>query len=370
MNIDQSSHPLADRTARPDGSCVRVGPVDIGSQTFAVISGPCAVENEAQLERAARMVTAAGVPLLRGGAFKPRTSPYSFQGLGEHGLRLLDDVGRGANLPVVTEVMSIEQVGVVARYADVLQVGARNMHNFALLKALGDIGKPVLLKRGLAATVEEWLCAAEYILQAGNPDVILCERGIRTFETSTRNTLDLNSVALLKTLTHLPVLVDPSHGTGRHELVKPLALAALAAGADGVIVEAHPEPDAAWSDGAQSLDGAELESLMQSLGRLAPAFGRRLATATPTPLAPRIAAYQRRIDAIDDSLAALLEERVRLEGLVEPARTEAGGLVRAGNRKYAVLNPMGDDAPIVATTGAFHSIIGERRPSEEKCNAA
>ena len=268
------------RGARPEGTRVRVGNVEIGGSEIVVAAGPCSVETEAQVQEAARAVAAAGARLLRGGAFKPRTSPYAFQGLGEEGLRLLAEAGADTGLPVVTEVMTAEDVPLVARYADALQVGARNAQNFALLKALGRAGKPVLLKRGFATTVDELLMSAEYVLAHGNPDVILCERGIRTFETCTRNTLDLNAVVVLKQLTHLPVLVDPSHGTGRRELVAPLSKAALAVGADGLIIEVHPRPEEALSDGPQSLTPDLFGRLMRDLVGYAFLEGRHLGPQT------------------------------------------------------------------------------------------
>ncbi|MBI2923116.1 MAG: 3-deoxy-7-phosphoheptulonate synthase [Planctomycetes bacterium] len=253
--------PLHDRRRFPAGTVVRVGSVEIGGPAPILIAGPCSVESEEMIQRTATAVAAAGARMLRGGAFKPRTSPYDFQGFGAKGLRWLAEAGRRAGLPVVTEVMGWEDVPLVARHADMLQVGARNMQNFALLRALGRCGRPVLLKRGAGATVEEWLMAAEYVLSSGNPDVVLCERGIRTFERATRHTLDLNAVVLALQRTHLPVLVDPSHAAGLRALVPALAMAGLAAGAHGVIVEVHPDPDRALSDGAQSLDLEAFERL-------------------------------------------------------------------------------------------------------------
>jgi 3-deoxy-7-phosphoheptulonate synthase len=268
---------LASRAFQPEPSVVRLAHgVELGGAELVVMAGPCAVESEAQVLATARAVAAAGARVLRGGAFKPRTSPYSFQGLGAEGLELLAAAGRAAGLPVVTEVVAPEDVPLVARHADVLQVGARNMQNFRLLEALGAAGRPVLLKRGLVATLEELLLAAEYVLAAGNPEVILCERGIRTFARETRNTLDLAAIPLLKERSHLPVIADPSHGTGLRALVPPLAKAALAAGADGLIVEVHPDPDTALSDGPQSLTFEGFARLMAELRTLAPALGRRL----------------------------------------------------------------------------------------------
>jgi 3-deoxy-7-phosphoheptulonate synthase len=230
-----------------------VGGATIGGGTLSVMAGPCSVESRDQLMATADAVAAAGATILRGGAFKPRTSPYTFQGLGMEGLELLAEARERTGLPIVTEVMEPGQVDLVAEHADLLQVGARNMQNYPLLMAVGRSSRPVLLKRGLSATIEEWLMAAEYIVSSGNPSVVLCERGIRTFETSTRNTLDLAAVPLLRHLTHLPVVVDPSHATGKRSLVRPMALAAVAAGADGIMVEVHPDPDEALSDGEQSI---------------------------------------------------------------------------------------------------------------------
>ncbi len=247
---------------------VRTGPVSIGGGDLVVMAGPCAVEDEMTLWEAAHAVRAAGAVVLRGGAYKPRTSPKAFQGLGEPGLAMLKRVAVGTGLATVTEVLDTRDVERVAEHADILQIGSRNMQNTALLKEVGRIKKPVLLKRGMSATVEEWLLAAEYILEAGNPDVILCERGIRTFETATRNTLDLSAVSLLKELSGLPVVVDPSHGTGRRSLVAPMSRAAVAAGADGLIIEVHPYPKAAACDGPQSLTPEEFSRLMLQVRKI------------------------------------------------------------------------------------------------------
>jgi 3-deoxy-7-phosphoheptulonate synthase len=269
---------LASRERHPAATVIAVGggpaPVRIGGEAVQVIAGPCAVESWDQLLAAARAAKAAGATLLRGGAFKPRTSPYAFQGLGEEALRLLARAREASGLPVVTEVMSAEALPLVLEYADVLQVGSRNMQNFDLLRAVGKARRPVLLKRALAGTIEELLLAAEHVLAAGNPDVILCERGIRTYETATRNTLDLGAVAVLKERTHLPVIVDPSHATGRRSLVPPMALAAVAAGADGLLVEVHPDPDRALSDGPQSLTPELFAELMPRVRAVARAVGR------------------------------------------------------------------------------------------------
>ena len=248
----------------------------IGGESVMVVAGPCAIENEDILKETAFKVRGSGAVALRGGAFKPRTSPYSFQGMGEDGLRMLARIGEEMNMPVVTEIMDSEDIDLVSRYADILQVGARNMQNFSLLKKLGKIDKPVILKRGLAATIEEWLSAAEYILAGGNGQVILCERGVRTSETWTRNTLDLSAVALVKELSHLPVMVDPSHATGVRSLVTPMARAAVAAGADGIMVEVHPHPERALSDGDQSLTPKGFSQLMKDIDPIARALGRRV----------------------------------------------------------------------------------------------
>ena len=267
---------LAARELHPAGSVVRVGKVEIGARKLAVMAGPCAIENAGQIESAARAVKAAGAHILRGGAFKPRTSPYSFQGMEAEGLLLLERAGHAAGLPVVTEVMDPHDIDKIAQHADMLQVGARNAQNFSLLRRLGKVDKPILLKRGMSTKLDEFLMAAEYILSAGNPNVVLCERGIRTFETATRNTLDLNAVPVLKGWTHLPVIVDPSHGTGIWSLVKPMALAAIAAGADGLMIEVHPQPEHALSDGPQQLRPDRFAELMAALAPVAEAVGRML----------------------------------------------------------------------------------------------
>src|SRR5215471_11733415 len=256
---------LVSRQVKPQRSVVEVGDVSIGDGSFVVIAGPCSVESEEQLFSTAKAVKAAGAKMLRGGAYKPRTSPYEFQGLGVEALKLLRQVREKFGLPVVTEVMGTEDIELICQYADMLQVGARNMQNFNLLRRLAKVDKPILLKRGPSASVKEWLLAAEYLLAGGNSNVVLCERGIKTFETETRNTLDLASVALARELSHLPVIVDPSHGTGRRELIQPASRAALAIGADGLIIEVHPCPERALSDGAQSLNLDEFAKMMRSL---------------------------------------------------------------------------------------------------------
>jgi len=267
---------VASREVKPEPTVVRAGSLSIGNGQLGIIAGPCSVENEEQTLATARAVKAAGATALRGGAFKPRTSPYSFQGLKEDGLKILAAARDETGLAVVTEVIGTEDVSLVARYADVLQIGARNMQNYRLLEAVGEQGKPVLLKRGASATLDELLLAAEYILNAGNPNVMLCERGIRTFEAHTRYTLPLATVPWLHERTHLPVVVDPSHGTGHTSLVTPMAAAAVAAGADGLIVEVHPEPEAALSDGYQSLDFEQFEQFMAICRRVAEAVGKQM----------------------------------------------------------------------------------------------
>ena len=269
---------LVSRQHHPERSTVWVGPpgheVPIGPGTFTLIAGPCAVEGPDQTFEAARMAQSAGATILRGGAFKPRTSPYAFQGLGKQGLEVLAEARRATGMPVVTEVVDARDVGMVAEFADMLQVGNRNMANFGLLQAVGEAGKPVLLKRGVTATVEEWLMAAEYIAQRGNLDVVLCERGIRTFEQATRSTLDLSAVPIVQATSHLPVIVDPSHASGRRDLVVPLSRAAIGVGADGLIVDVHPSPETALCDGPQALHGTDLRELAQAVRKLPPAMGR------------------------------------------------------------------------------------------------
>jgi 3-deoxy-7-phosphoheptulonate synthase len=268
---------LASRDFKPTDTIVEAGGQYVGGREFVVMAGPCSVESREQLVRTAIGVAGSGAALLRGGAFKPRTSPYAFQGLGEDGLDLLELGKQATGLPIITEVMEPGQVDRVAQSADILQIGARNMQNFPLLKEIGRTGKPTMLKRGLSATIEEWLMAAEYIMHAGNPNVILCERGIRTFETTTRNTLDLSAIPVIKRLSHLPIIADPSHGTGHRYLVQPMALAAAAAGADGLLIEVHPEPDTALSDGPQSLTLEQFEDLMHALEQVLTAVDRPLA---------------------------------------------------------------------------------------------
>jgi 3-deoxy-7-phosphoheptulonate synthase len=275
VNISEP-YKLASRAFRPQGTVVRLDDVRIGGDEVVVMAGPCSAESDEQVHATAAAVKRAGAKVLRGGAFKPRSSPYSFQGLGEDGLRMLRDAATAHNLKLVSEVMDASQIDVVARYADILQVGARNMQNFSLLRELGHAQKPVFLKRGISATIEEWLLSAEYVLSGGNMDVILCERGIRTFETYTRNTLDISAIPIVKKLSHLPVFVDPSHGTGRRDKVAPMARAAVAAGADGLIIEVHVDPDHALSDGAQTMFPSQFDRLMAELRIIAPAIGRTI----------------------------------------------------------------------------------------------
>jgi 3-deoxy-7-phosphoheptulonate synthase len=269
---------LAGKTFRPEGTVVRLkNGVSVGGPQVPVAAGPCSVESREQLMRAAEAVSQSGARLLRGGAYKPRSSPYSFQGLGEEALKLLREAGDQLGMAVVSEVMAISQIPLMVAYVDVLQVGARNMQNFDLLRELGKVRKPVLLKRGIAATLEELLLSAEYIMAGGNYEVILCERGIRTFETYTRNTLDISAIPIIHKLSHLPIVADPSHGTGRRDKVAPMARAAIAAGADGLLIEVHPDPDRALSDGAQSLYPEQFAKLMDEMRMIAPAVGRTVA---------------------------------------------------------------------------------------------
>ena len=267
---------LASRTFKPERSAVSFDEFRVGGDEVIVMAGPCSVETEEQIAAAAAAVKKAGAKILRGGAFKPRSSPYSFQGLGEDGLRMMRAAADAEGLKVVSEVMDVSQIELVAGYADILQVGARNMQNYTLLRELGKARTPVLLKRGIAATIEEWLLSAEYVLAGGNTDVILCERGIRPFESYTRNTLDISAIPVIQKLSHLPIIADPSHGTGLRDKVAPMARAAIAAGADGLIIEVHPDPDHALSDGAQSIFPLQFDRLMAELRIIAPAIGRSI----------------------------------------------------------------------------------------------
>jgi 3-deoxy-7-phosphoheptulonate synthase len=309
---------LAARGPSDPTTRVRIRDVVIGAAEFVVIAGPCSVETSDQVRRIVEPVARSGAALFRAGAYKPRTSPYAFQGLGDEGLAILADVASPV-LPIVSEALDSAQLQAIAARADVVQIGARNMHNTALLRAAAQAGRPVLLKRGFAATVDELLLAAEYILAHGNPHVLLCERGIRSFDRATRNTVDLASVALLKRLTHLPVLVDPSHATGRADLVAPIANAALAVGADGLVVEVHHDPKASWSDPDQALSCEAFDDLMHELAVRAPLFGRSIRSAATTDDAA-LHRCRRTLDAIDEALLALHLERVRLFRLVTSVR--------------------------------------------------
>ena len=271
-----SPYKLAAKAFRPSGTVIKIGKIEIGGNQVIVMAGPCSVENKEQIERSADIVADGGAQVLRGGAFKPRSSPYSFQGLGEEGLKMMREAADRRGLLMISEVMDSTQIPLLVQYSDILQIGARNMQNYNLLRELGKIRKPVMLKRGLSATIEEWLLSAEYILSGGNYDVMLCERGIRTFETYTRNTFDVSAIPVIHKLSHLPIIGDPSHGTGRRDQVPPMARAAVAAGADGLIMEVHHDPDHAMSDGAQSMYPAQYEDLMRQLRIIAPAVGRSM----------------------------------------------------------------------------------------------
>ncbi len=324
---------------------VEVGGVRFGDGGFPVIAGPCSVESEAQVMETAHVVARGGAAMLRGGAFKPRTSPYSFQGLGADGLRLLRRAGDETGLPVVTEAMEPETVGLVADWADMIQIGSRNMQNFPLLKEAGRRGRPVLLKRGMSSTIDEWLLAAEYILEAGNGRVVLCERGIRTFETRTRNTLDISAVPVVRRLSHLPVVVDPSHAAGARDLIVPLARAGRAAGAHGMMVEVHPRPDQALSDGPQQLDAGGFRELMEALG---------------------IGTLREEIDLIDREIVRLLAERLRRALDIGREKTRRGLPVLAQDREEAVLDGVRRSARSHglderATAELFRLVIGQSR---------
>jgi 3-deoxy-7-phosphoheptulonate synthase len=272
----QDPYKLASRTTNPEGTVIDVGGVRFGGDQVVVMAGPCSVESREQIIQTAIAVKEAGASVLRGGAFKPRTSPYSFQGLGEEGLKYLAEAREITGLPVISEVMTVEAIDLVAEYVDILQIGARNMQNYGLLQAVGKTNRPVMLKRGISGEIQELLMCAEYILSNGNMQVMVCERGIRTYETATRNTFDINAIPVLKQLTHLPVVADPAHGTGQWEYVSPIAKAAVAAGADALMIEVHPNPSKAWSDGAQSLTFERFGSLMKELKAIASAVGRQL----------------------------------------------------------------------------------------------
>lgn len=271
-----SPYKLASRHFKPGGSVIKIKDVEIGGDKLVIMAGPCSVENRDQIEMSAEIVAKGGAKVIRGGAFKPRSSPYSFQGLGEEGLKMLREAADRNGLLVISEVMDQSQLPLLCEYSDILQIGARNMQNFNLLRAVGNVRTPALLKRGIAATIEELLLSAEYILSGGNYDVILCERGIRTYETFLRNTMDISAIPAVKKLSHLPIIADPSHGTGKREFVLPMARAAVAAGADGLLVEVHPDPDRAVSDGAQTLKPAQFEEMMRQCRLIAQAVGRSM----------------------------------------------------------------------------------------------
>ncbi|MGZ8474652.1 MAG: bifunctional 3-deoxy-7-phosphoheptulonate synthase/chorismate mutase [Candidatus Limnocylindria bacterium] len=370
-----SPYKLASVEHQVDRTRVRINGVQIGEgQELVVIAGPCAVESREQLFETARCVKREGARVLRGGAFKPRTSPYSFQGLGLPALKLLAEAHESTGMPVVSEVVDPADVPAFEEYIDVLQVGARNMHNFVLLKAVGQSRRPVLLKRGLSATIEEWLLAAEYVLSAGNPNVILCERGIRTFETATRNTLDLSAVPVLRGRTHLPIVVDPSHGTGHRALVAPMALASAAVGADGLIIEVHPDPANARSDGDQSLSFEEFGALMDELRRLQ--FVRSADSVPAQPQAPSpvaaadgIEEVRDRIDDLDARLAAMVQERAALALEVQRRRApNAHG--HDVNRERALLEraASGTDGPMtpVELTMVFDALLRASRAVQRR----
>jgi 3-deoxy-7-phosphoheptulonate synthase len=316
-----SPHKLASLEHQRDRTRITIGGTAIGAgNPLVVMAGPCSVETPEQLFDTARLVKREGAQMLRGGAYKPRTSPYAFQGLGEEGLELMVQAREETGLPIVSEMTDASQMELFERHVDLIQIGSRNMHNFTLLRAAGQGRTPVLLKRGFGATIDEWLMAAEYVLSAGNSNVILCERGIRTFETATRNTLDLSAVPVLREMTHLPIVVDPSHGTGRRSLVGPMALGAAAVGADGLLIEVHPDPPHARSDGDQSLSFPEFGSLMDELRRLEFLRRRDGADAPDGPIPAGVGEMRARVDEIDDRLVRLLEERARLAVAISDAK--------------------------------------------------
>jgi 3-deoxy-7-phosphoheptulonate synthase len=316
-----SPHKLASLEHTSERTRIKVGDSIIGAGSpLVVMAGPCAVESREQLFATARWVRREGAHVLRGGAFKPRTSPYAFQGLGEPALKMLAEAREETGMPIISELTDPADVEIFDRYVDIIQIGARNMHNFVLLRAAGQTRRPVMLKRGLAATIDEWLMAAEYVLSAGNSNVILCERGIRTFERATRNTIDLSAVPVLREMTHLPIMIDPSHGTGKRSLVGPMALAGAAVGADGLLIEVHPDPPRARSDGDQSLSFEEFGALMDELRRLEYLRGEGRGAGRPPEMPVGIGGIRERIDAIDGQLVELIEERARLALAVQSAK--------------------------------------------------
>jgi 3-deoxy-7-phosphoheptulonate synthase len=381
-----TAYKLVSREARPIRSTVFVDGVPIGPGRFTLIAGPCAIETPEQTLDAALTAQRSGATLLRGGAFKPRTSPYAFQGLGRRGLEILSEVSRAVGLPTVTEVLAIEDLDLVAGHTDMLQIGARNMQNFALLRAVGSLGKPVLLKRGLSATIDEWLLAAEHVAHAGTLDIVLCERGIRTFETATRNTLDISAVPVAQRLSHLPVIVDPSHSGGRRDLVVPLARAAIAAGADGLIVDVHPDPTAALCDGAQALDGTDVHDLAVAVRTLPPLFGRAPAYQESLDGGPReqprggsIPQLRTEIDRLDEQICALARRRTEVSRRIGAIRLAGGGpridCARESKvtSRYASLGPYGAGLakslldlgrdPDLADTTPDDEVVGEYQVS-------
>jgi len=363
---------LASREHHPDRTTVRIGPTQVGTGAdLVVMAGPCAVESREQLLDTARWVKREGAGVIRGGSFKPRTSPYAFQGLGVEALELLAEARAETGLPVVSEVTDPAQVELFEQYVDLLQVGSRNMHNFVLLRAVGQSRKPVLLKRGFGATIEEWLMAAEYILSSGNSNVILCERGIRTFEPSTRNTLDISAVAVLRELTHLPIVVDPSHGTGHRALVRPMALAAAAVGADGLIIEVHPDPPRARSDAEQSLSFADFGDVMDDLRRLE--FlrgGKGSPDPRPAPAPGGVEDLRAGIDDLDERIAALLHERTALALRVQEERGADGhGHDVARERELIARATAGEGAGSLTSdelTLVFEAILRASRSAQRR----
>jgi 3-deoxy-7-phosphoheptulonate synthase len=361
---------LASVEHHPARTHVRVGDVDIGlGAGLVVMAGPCAVESSEQLMGTARLVKREGARVLRGGAFKPRTSPYSFQGLGLEALQILDAAREETGLPVISEVTDPAQVGLFEEHVDLLQVGSRNMHNYVLLRAVGQTQRPVLLKRGFGATIDEWLLAAEYILSSGNSNVILCERGIRTFEPSTRNTLDLSAIPVLRGRTHLPIVVDPSHGTGQRSLVGPMALAAAAVGADGLLVEVHPDPASARSDGDQSLGFDDFGALMDELRRM-----HFLPVVTPTPVTGvqdsrlEVGELRDRIDAVDTSLAELLQDRTRLAIAIQRLRDPDANSHDVRREEDLLARASVSDGPMTSTElqTVFGSILRASRSAQRR----
>ena len=361
---------LASVEHHPARTQVRVGDVDIGlGAGLAVMAGPCAVESRDQLMATAQLVKREGARLLRGGAFKPRTSPYSFQGLGQEAIELLVEARQATGLPVISEVTDPAQVELFAESIDVLQVGSRNMHNYVLLRAVGQTQKPVLLKRGFGATIEEWLLAAEYIMSSGNSNVILCERGIRTFEPSTRNTLDLSAIPVLRERTHLPIVVDPSHGTGQRSLVAPMALAAAAVGADGLLVEVHPDPPTARSDGDQSLGFDDFGALMDELRRMhfLPVMTPSVAADEPAPMLD-FADLRSRIDAVDASLAQLLQDRTRLAIAIQQLRDPDVNGHDVGREEELLARAATSNGPMIEgeMLAVFGSILRASRSAQRR----